>query len=62
LDYPIDKKHPGRQLVELATAWRQLPVRVIGRVSDDQFLMDFRCLEDWASLTGQLEALRLPLS
>lgn len=55
---PLQKKGAGRALDELATALRQLPLPVIGRVADDRLLLDLRCLEDAVPFTAQLAALR----
>lgn len=44
----------GRALERLAAAWRALPQPVIGRLSDNQFLMDLRCLDDVATFRTQL--------
>src|SRR5690606_16970649 len=54
---PAQKKGAGRALDELATALRQLPLPVIGRVAEDRLLLDLRCLEDSASFVNQLPAL-----
>lgn len=59
---PLQKKGAGRALDELATALRSLSVPVIGRVSDDQLLLDLRCLEDAQSLVGQMAQLRAQLA
>lgn len=48
----------GRALEALATALRNLPVPVIGRISDDQLLLDMRCLEQPQQLLQQLPALQ----
>jgi L-seryl-tRNA(Ser) seleniumtransferase len=40
------KARGGRALRELAAAFRRLPVPVIGRIADQAFLLDLRCLED----------------
>lgn len=49
----------GSKLKKLATAFRSLPTPVIGRIQDDAFLMDLRCLEDEAGFLGQLSKLGL---
>jgi L-seryl-tRNA(Ser) seleniumtransferase len=51
----------GSALKRIASAFRALPVPVIGRVQDDAFWLDCRCLEpaDEAAFTGQLRALAL---
>lgn len=43
----------------LADAFRRLPVPVIGRVSDDAFLLDLRCLDDEQEFRHQLPLLNL---
>ena len=49
-----------RALVEtLAEAFRALPVPVIGRIKDGEFIMDLRCLEDERGLLAQFSGLRL---
>ena len=55
------KKGTGRALDELAAALRALPMPVIGRIADDQLLLDLRCLEQPMLLLDQLPALRLAL-
>ncbi|WP_422395464.1 L-seryl-tRNA(Sec) selenium transferase [Roseateles hydrophilus] len=52
----------GRTLEALVTALRGLPRPVIGRVHDDRLLLDLRCLEDPALLTGQLGVLKEALA
>ncbi|MFP8834106.1 L-seryl-tRNA(Sec) selenium transferase [Hydrogenophaga sp. XSHU_21] len=59
---PVAKKGQGRLLDELASVLRALPRPVIGRVSEDQLLLDLRCLEDSGWLADQLPALREALS
>lgn len=55
---------PGRKggsvLNALAAAFRALPVPVIGRIQDDAFILDLRCLEDEEGFVAQLAHLRLP--
>lgn len=41
---PLDGK--GSRLEALSTAWRSLPVPVIGRIYDGRLWLDLRCLED----------------
>jgi L-seryl-tRNA(Ser) seleniumtransferase len=48
----------GRALKRLAAAFRALPVPVIGRIQNDAFLLDLRCLEDESVFLGQLENLQ----
>ncbi len=56
---PLAKKGAGRALDALAGALRGLPLPVIGRIHDDQLLLDLRCLEDrdLAPFSAQLPAL-----
>lgn len=54
---PVARTGRGRALDELATALRRLPVPVIGRIADDQLILDCRCLEDSTLLTRQLRQL-----
>jgi L-seryl-tRNA(Ser) seleniumtransferase len=48
----------GRALTQIAAAFRALPVPVIGRIRDDAFILDMRCLEDEAGFVRQLARLR----
>jgi L-seryl-tRNA(Ser) seleniumtransferase len=50
----------GSALNALAAAFRALPVPVIGRIQDEAFLLDLRCLEDEDAFLEQLPALALP--
>jgi L-seryl-tRNA(Ser) seleniumtransferase len=50
----------GTRLNELAAAFRKLPIPVIGRIQDDKFLLDLRCLEDVVGFNAQLPNLKLP--
>ena len=58
---PMAAKGVGSALKRIAAAFRALPVAVIGRVQDDAFWLDCRCLEpaDEAAFTGQLCGLAL---
>ncbi|MCP5153067.1 MAG: L-seryl-tRNA(Sec) selenium transferase [Ectothiorhodospiraceae bacterium] len=47
----------AKALRDLAATFRALPVPVIGRVTEDAFLLDLRCLEDEGELVGLLERL-----
>lgn len=49
----------GRALAALSAALRQLPVPVIGRIADKQFVLDLRCLDDEGGLARNLESFRL---
>jgi L-seryl-tRNA(Ser) seleniumtransferase len=48
----------GRALLELATALRTLDQPVIGRIENDAFILDLRCLEDEDAFVRNLAALR----
>jgi L-seryl-tRNA(Ser) seleniumtransferase len=50
----------GTALNALAAAFRALPVPVIGRIQDDAFILDLRCLEDEDRFIAQLPGLDLP--
>jgi L-seryl-tRNA(Ser) seleniumtransferase len=52
----------GSALKRLAASFRSLPVPVIGRVQDDAFWLDLRCLEerDEADFLAQLSRLSRP--
>jgi L-seryl-tRNA(Ser) seleniumtransferase len=43
---PTAARSGGRALAALSTAFRHLPVPVIGRIEDQSFVLDLRCLED----------------
>jgi L-seryl-tRNA(Ser) seleniumtransferase len=49
----------GPSADKIAAAFRALPQPVIGRIQDDAFLMDLRCLEDEACFVAQLAHLAL---
>jgi L-seryl-tRNA(Ser) seleniumtransferase len=49
----------GPSADKIAAAFRALPRPVIGRIQDDAFVMDLRCLEDEAGFTAQLAHLAL---
>jgi L-seryl-tRNA(Ser) seleniumtransferase len=51
------KRGTGTALKALAAAFRALPVPVIGRIQDDAFILDLRCLEDEAAFVDQLKSL-----
>ena len=56
---PTSKKNAGTQVEALATAFRGLPIPVIGRIDKGALLLDLRCLDDEAEFAAQLGALRL---
>ncbi|MBT3990002.1 MAG: L-seryl-tRNA(Sec) selenium transferase [Rhodospirillaceae bacterium] len=53
------KGKPGGKLKKYAEAFRALPTPVIGRIQDDAFLLDLRCLEDVGGFLAQLDDLKL---
>lgn len=59
---PADKRARGRTLAYLADAFRRLPIPVLGRIEDQAFIVDLRCLDDEAGFVVNLAALdaRLP--
>jgi L-seryl-tRNA(Ser) seleniumtransferase len=61
--HAISVSAPGKRrhglAAEIARAFRELPVPVLGRVHDGAFLMDLRCLDDEAGFAAQLELLDL---
>jgi L-seryl-tRNA(Ser) seleniumtransferase len=54
-----DLRRPGAALNRLAKAFRELPVPVIGRISDDALWFDLRCLEDEEGFVGNLKDLKM---
>jgi L-seryl-tRNA(Ser) seleniumtransferase len=57
---PAGHKGAGTRLEALATAFRRLPVPVIGRIKDGALVLDLRCLDDEAGFLGQLGQLKVP--
>lgn len=55
---PLGKKARGAALLRIEAAFRALPAPVVGRVHDDAFILDLRCLEDEAGFIAQLDQLR----
>jgi L-seryl-tRNA(Ser) seleniumtransferase len=47
----------GTALIRLAEAFRALPMPVIGRIREDAFLLDLRCLDDEEAFAAQLRDL-----
>jgi L-seryl-tRNA(Ser) seleniumtransferase len=56
---PLTRRGAGRMLQQIALAFRRLAVPVIGRIQDDAFVLDLRCLDDEARFTEQLAGLEL---
>ncbi len=56
------RRGSGAALKALAQAFRALPMPVIGRVAEDRFLLDLRCLEDPAPFVSQLRELQASLN
>jgi len=54
------RRRTGPWLEALARAFRALPTPVIGRIRDDGFALDLRCLDDEPEFLAQLPALDLP--
>jgi L-seryl-tRNA(Ser) seleniumtransferase len=54
---PRAKKQSGRQLDALASAFRRLPIPVIGHIEKGALILDFRCLDDEPAFVEQLEKL-----
>lgn len=59
---PVQKRGAGRALDSLEQALRALDRPVIGRIAEQQLILDCRCLEDEAELGSQLPALARLLS
>jgi L-seryl-tRNA(Ser) seleniumtransferase len=53
------KRGHGSALKRIAAAFRGLPVSVIGRIQDDRFVLDLRCLTDEQGFLDQLSRLSL---
>ena len=51
------KRRSGKALITLAKAFRDLPIPVIGRITDDALWFDMRCLEDEGSFIENLKEL-----
>ena len=52
----------GKMAERLASAFRALPIPVIGRIRDGALIFDLRCLEDPGPFTTQLDALNISSS
>ncbi len=51
-------KRRGSAAADIAAAFRALPIPVLGRVHDGDFLLDLRCLEDEGEFVCQLAGLK----
>ena len=49
----------ARVLTGIVDAFRALPAPVIGRIQDNTFFLDLRCLTDEAAFAAQLDRLNL---
>jgi L-seryl-tRNA(Ser) seleniumtransferase len=52
-------KRPHSFAERAASAFRALPIPVIGRIKDEAFIMDLRCLDDEAEFVAQLTQLQI---
>jgi L-seryl-tRNA(Ser) seleniumtransferase len=51
---PPEGRGSGKRLEQIASAFRLLPIPVIGRIEAGTFLLDLRCLEDETGFVAQL--------
>jgi len=56
-----DQRTKSSAAQRIASAFRALPIPVIGRIKDGLFLMDLRCLDDEGAFVAQLSQLELQL-
>ena len=56
---PLGRRAAGTVLQQISAAFRRLPVPVVGRIQDDAFILDLRCLADEAAFIAQLARLDL---
>jgi len=54
---PHARRGAGRSVHAIAAAFRRLPVPVIGRIQDDTFVLDVRCLDDESVFLAQVSRL-----
>jgi L-seryl-tRNA(Ser) seleniumtransferase len=57
---PTAKRGTGRTLGDLTDAFARLPVPVIGRIENQAFIIDLRCLDDEVGFVANLASLELP--
>jgi L-seryl-tRNA(Ser) seleniumtransferase len=55
----VAARNRGRALATLATAFRRLPIPVVGRIENQAFVLDLRCLDDEPAFVRNLASLRL---
>jgi L-seryl-tRNA(Ser) seleniumtransferase len=55
---PSTRRGAGATLHAIAASFRALPVPVVGRIRDDAFILDLRCLTDEHMFAAQLTQLR----
>jgi L-seryl-tRNA(Ser) seleniumtransferase len=56
---PLAARGTGTALQRIAAAFRNLPVPVIGRIQNETFILDLRCLDDETAFVAQLQGLAL---
>jgi L-seryl-tRNA(Ser) seleniumtransferase len=56
-----DKRARGRALANLTEAFHRLPIPIIGRIEDQAFIVDLRCLDDEEGFVANLAALDVQL-
>ena len=56
---PLARRGAGATLLQIASALRRLPIPVIGRIQEDTFILDLRCLNEETTFIAQLSQLRL---
>ena len=56
--HPLARRGAGAALQQIAFAFRGLPIPVIGRIQDDTFILDLRCLDDEETFVEQVSQLR----
>lgn len=57
-----EQKKSGSALKALTARLRQLPIPIIGRVTDNRLVLDLRCLEEEGDFLAQLQSLGLKIS
>jgi len=57
-----EQKKSGSALKALTASLRQLPIPIIGRVTDNSLVLDLRCLEEEGDFLAQLQSLGLKIS